>query len=113
MGDKGLPVSGTVAGLAPGDLLWVVTEDLGSGVYRPQPNACSVKDAGVFDCGIVEVGTASDRGHHYDVLVLRATEAAANTFIEYLDGHPGRGGPGLAALPSGTEKVGTMSVVRR
>ena len=99
-------ITGTAAGLAPDDVLWafaVAVPDTGRG-HVPLADACVRDESGAFACGAVppEVGAS------YDLLVVRATEAAANEVIQFLASAPA--GAGLAELPDGMQQIGVTEV---
>lgn len=105
-------LSGTYSDVSPEQDIWAVTQALDSNRFYPQDRAC-IALQGRFNCGDFYIGPAQGgAGQTYHILILSATDEAANEFYRYQLEKEEDDNPGLSSLPGGVEVIFDKEVVR-
>lgn len=109
-------VRGTAFGMPFGQRLWLVVQPQPEPKYHPQTNAVSVGADGQFSTR-VNFGTdpATNKGERHILMAVVASREADEEFRRYLEDGVRMEGhfPGLRSLPSGTETVSQLTVIRQ
>ncbi len=104
---------GTVEGLPPGQVIWVVIFVQDVGRYYPQNRPADIEAGGKWS-SLVYIGQPNDSGKRFDIIAVVANGEAQNAFNVYLaDARDRSDWPGLEALPAGATIHDRITVTRK
>lgn len=111
--DQSETVQGTVEGLLPGEVIWVVIFVQDVGKYYPQ-NQPAVIEAGGKWSSLAYIGQPDDSGKRFDIIVVVANQEAENALNVYLANARDRSDwSGLGNLPAGATIYDRVTVTRK